>query len=71
MIMTYKIMTGKVKMDPTEIFRLSNNAYRSHQYKLAKKKTTKLTSINSFSNRVVTDWNSLPKDVVTAISSIV
>lgn len=66
MIMTYKIMTGKVNMTPTEIFRLSNNSYRSHQYKLAKKKCTKSTSLNAFSNRVVSDWNALPRDVVSA-----
>ena len=66
MIMTYKIMTGKVNMTPTEIFRLSSNSYRSHQYKLAKKKCTKSTSLNAFSNRVVSDWNALPRDVVSA-----
>ena len=66
MIMTYKIMTGKVKMNPSDIFSLSSNEYRCHQYKLTKKKATKSTSLNAFSNRVVTDWNSLPRDVVSA-----
>ena len=38
MIFTYKIMTGKVKMNPSEFFRTSNQANRGHQYKLVKKK---------------------------------
>ena len=69
MIITYKIMTGKVKMNPSEFFRTSNQANRGHQYKLVKKKATKSTSVNAFSNRVVTDWNSLPRDVVSATTT--
>ena len=59
-------MTGKVKMNPSDIFSLSSNEYRCHQYKQTKKKATKSTSLNAFSNRVVTNWNSLPRDVVSA-----
>ena len=69
MIFTYKIMTGKVKMNTGEFFAISNQETRGHQYKLMKKKATKLTSINAFSNRVINDWNKLPGEIVAAVTT--
>ena len=37
-----------------------------HQNKLRRMKSTKLARIPSFSQRVFTDWNFLPKEVVQA-----
>ena len=35
-----------------------------HQYKLRRLQSKELAGIQSFSQRVVTDWNSLPEEVV-------
>ena len=69
--MTYKIMTGKVNLNKDEFFTLAPNQTNrgSHQYKVAKKKATKSTSVNTFSTMVVNDWNSLPRKVVSAKST--
>lgn len=71
MIMTYKIMTGKVNLKNDEFFTFSSNQTNrgSHQYKLGKKKATRGTSLNTFSTRVVDDWNSLPRKVVSVKST--
>ena len=68
MIMTYKILTGKVNLEKEAFFTLSSNQTNrgSHPLKLAKKKASKETSLNKFSTRVVNDWNSLPTHVVMA-----
>ena len=72
MIMTYKIITEKVNLKRESFFTPATNQTNrgSHQYKLGKKKATKATSLNVFSNRIVNDWNSLPKEVVGATSTI-
>lgn len=66
MIYAYKIMTGKVKMKANEIFTMANRTMRSHQYKIQKRKVTKTTSVNAFSNRIVNDWNTLPNKIITS-----
>ena len=66
MIFTYKIMTGKVKMDVSEIFTMATRTMRSHKYKIQKTKVTNSTSANAFSNRIVKDWNILPSKIVTS-----
>ena len=35
---------------------------RGHKYKLRRLKSTKVARTQSFSQRVVTDWNNLPKE---------
>ena len=45
---------------------MGNVATRGHKHKLFKQHATKFVQINAFSNRIVTDWSSLPKDVVEA-----
>ena len=66
MIFAHKIMTEKVKIKASDFFTTSNRAMRGHQFKILKKKTTKLTTVNAFSNRIVNDWNILPSKVVSA-----
>ena len=70
-IMTYKIITGKVNMKKEEVFTFASNQTnrKSHQYKLAKTKATKTARQNALSIRVVDDWNSLPAKVVSAEST--
>ena len=70
-IMTYKIITGKVNMKKEEVFTFASNQTnrKSHQYKLAKTKATKTARQNALSIRVVDDWNSLPVKVVSAEST--
>lgn len=70
MIFAYKIMTDKVKINPRDLFTTSNRTMRGHQYKIQKKQSTKSTTINAFSNRIVNDWNILPSKVVSATSTI-
>ena len=71
MIMTYKIITGKVNLDREDFFSFSSNQTNrgSHQYKVKKPKAVKEVRRNAFSIRVVNEWNKLPKDVVTAQST--
>ena len=66
MIMTYKIVTGKVNLEREDFFTLAQNQTNrgSHPYKLGKPKAVKDVWRNTFSTRVVNDWNNLPKDAV-------
>ena len=68
MIMTYKIVTGKVNLDREDFFSFAQNQTNrgSHPYKLGKPKAVKEVRRNTFSTRVVNDWNNLPKDAVLA-----
>ena len=68
MIYTYKILTGKMNMNKDEFFKLSQQTTRGHPLKLYKQHATKLTRINTFSNRIINDWNGLTSEIVTAIS---
>ena len=65
MITTYKLLTNQMKIGE-ELFRMGNVVTRRHKHKLFKQHATKFVRINGISNRIVTDWNSLPKDVVEA-----
>ena len=69
MIFAYKVMTDKVKLDSRKLFKSSDRTMRGHQYKIQKKQTKKLTTINACSNRIVNDWNILPSEVVSATST--
>ena len=70
LIETYKIMTGKTMLDPDHFFeRDSNDRTRGHQLKLKKKRAKHLSRLKFFSHRVVSHWNSLPGEVVTATST--
>ena len=66
MLETYKIITNKANVDKSHFFEFSTTPTRGHQYKLRRMKSTKLARTQSFSQRVVTDWNSLLKEVVRA-----
>ena len=67
LIETFKILTGKVKLDPDKFFqRDEGQRTRGHQLKLQKKRVTQYARANFFSNRVISLWNSLPEQVVAA-----
>ena len=64
MIATYKLLTNQLKIKGEELFNMGNVTTRGHKYKLFKQHATKFVRTNAFSNRIVTDWNSLPEYVV-------
>ena len=69
MITTYKLLTNQMKIKHEEFLKMGNAITRGHRYKLMKKGATKFVRVNAFSNRIVTDWNSLPEYVVEAPST--
>ena len=70
MIFMFKLISGKLNLDPQSFFKISETTTRGHKYKVFKKHAKKLTRINSFSQRVVNDWNALPAEIVEAKSII-
>ena len=64
----YKIINEKIRIQFDDFFTLANNRTRGHPMKVTKLRAMKLSRINSFSQRVVNDWNSLPEDVVMSPS---
>ena len=70
MIFMFKLISGKLNIDTQNFFKISETTTRGHKYKVFKKHAKKLTRINSFSQRVVNDWNALPAEIVEAKSII-
>ena len=66
MIQTYKIITEKINLNKDLFFKISRSATRGHNYKLYKQHANKLVRINSFSKRIVNDWNGSDSKVVNA-----
>ena len=65
MLETYKIVTRKVNVKTEHFFKFNVRESRGHQFKLRKHQTSKkLVRSQCFSNRVINDWNSLPREVV-------
>ena len=69
MIFTHKLFSKLTDLDPNEFFIMSPDRSRGHKYKVLRDKATKLCRINSFANRVISDRNKLPEDVVNAPSA--
>ena len=69
MIQVYKIMHGIDKIDKDKFFTMHTYAAtRGHSLKLFKRRSRLLVRANSFSHRVVDNWNSLTEDIVNAPS---
>ena len=68
-IYTYKILTGKMNINKGDFFKISQLTTRGHHYKIYKEHGTKLPRINSFSNRIINDWNRLTPEIVSATST--
>ena len=70
LIETYKILTGRVKVNPDQFFERSQESRtRGHALKLKKRRALHQARSMFFANRVVTKWNNLPQEVVTAPST--
>ena len=66
MLETYKIITNKTNVDKSHFFEFNSMPTRGHKYKLRRLKSTKVARTQSISQRLVTDGNNLPKEVVEA-----
>ena len=69
MITMYKLMNGLIRIDRMDLFTPPNTLQtRGHLQRDYKEPATKRARRNSFSQRVVDDWNNLPVDVIDAPS---
>jgi hypothetical protein len=69
MIHVFKIMTGLHDTNPAHFFSLPTvPTTRGHSKKLSKPHVRTTQRIHSFSRRVITEWNRLPEEVVSAPS---
>ena len=69
MVTVYQLLHRGMAV-PQETFLMCNMSEmtRGHPWKLRKPRVMKLTCRNTFSTRVVNDWNALPAGVVSAES---
>ena len=68
MIWMFKIINGLVRVDASKLFIHASLSHTRGHTQVFKKHALKLARINSFSQRCVNDWNSLPNFVVEAPS---
>jgi len=70
LIETYKIISGREMISKDLFFQhaLTHYGLRGHSMKIYKPRCCTDLRKNSFSLRVIDDWNSLPKSVVSASS---
>ena len=66
MIQCFKIIKGLDDIPCDKFFTFAESRTRGHCYKLIKPRCETSFRLRSFSQRVITDWNKLPYDVVTA-----
>ena len=64
--MTYKILHGLVLLDKDNFFKINTNTTRSNGLKIYKNHCNTSTRKSTFTQRVISDWNALPQDVVIA-----
>jgi len=66
LIETYKILTGKEKINSDQLFqKATTTELRGHSLKLYKTSSRLESRKHSFSQRIVDHWNKLPDDVVS------
>ena len=69
MITMYKIMHGLVRLNHSDLFTSPKTLYtRGHPHRVFKTHARKTARRNSFSQRIVNNWNHLPKHVIDAPS---
>ena len=69
MILVYQMLHGLINVDASFFFSPTTYTFtRGHNFKLFKESFTKFTRANSFSNRIINNWNSLPDYIVNADS---
>lgn len=74
MIQCYKIFNGIVRMNVKEMFAIippaaTRSHTSGHDKRILRQRATHRTRVNVFSNRVIADWNSLPRKVTEATST--
>ena len=68
MIQVFKIMKQVDRLSVEDFFQLSDSGLRGHAYKVYKKKSTTSLRQQSFSRRIINEWNSLPHHVVDSVT---
>ena len=68
LIKVFKIVNGIDDIAHEEFFQLAENTTRGHSKKLFKPRSIKSVRYNSFTIRIVEDWNSLTEDIVSSKS---
>ena len=69
LIEVFKIVKGLTKVDYKNWFVMSKESRtRGHSYKLVKSRSKLEVRRNFFSQRVISEWNNLPREVVEATS---
>ena len=68
--MYFKIIHSLINIDPFKYFQFTaaDSKTRGHEYKLRKQVYGSSQFFNSFSNRAVDCWNSLPNELVSSCS---
>ena len=71
LIETYKIITKKENIDPTQFFQFTETGHdlKRHSLKLSQARNTNRIHRMFISQRVVTDWNQLLQHVIAAPST--
>ena len=64
MIYAYKMFSNKIDLNIKDFFTMSPGNTRGHKYKVVRQGAKKMCRINNFSNRIISDWNSLPGELV-------
>ena len=65
LILVFKILNGIDDISPEKFFQFSDTTTRGHSKKLYKQRSNKSIRQNFFAIRVIDDWNSLPKDILS------
>ena len=66
---TYKLVAGRMNLNKEYFLKAPHSTTRGHKYKIFKEHAAKFTRINSFSNRIVRNWNELTSGIVGAPST--
>ena len=66
MLLVYKLMNKLTKCDWESLFKRSDYPTRGHKDKLYNPLAKTTLRLNTFSNRIMNEWNSLPSEVISA-----
>ena len=66
MLLVYKLINKLTKCDWESFFKRSDYPTRRHKDKLYKPMAKTTLRLNTFSNRIINEWNSLPSEVISA-----
>ena len=67
MVQVFKIIYNLERIEKDHFFTFSQTMTRGHSKKFFKPRARLNIRKNSFSHRVIEDWNSLPESVVSAV----